>query len=69
MRKKVAILGYLFKKIKIKLMLRIGKKWEKWWPREDLNLRPLPCQGSALPAELRDHQIGVYCSKLKLNLF
>lgn len=28
---------------------------KKWWPREDSNLRPLPCQGSALPTELRDH--------------
>ncbi len=26
-----------------------------WWPRLDLNQRPLPCQGSALPTELRDH--------------
>ena len=29
---------------------------KKWWPREDSNLRPLPCQGSALPTELRDQQ-------------
>ena len=27
---------------------------EKWWLRLDLNQRPLPCQGSALPTELRD---------------
>ena len=24
-----------------------------WWAREDLNLGPLPCQGSALTPELR----------------
>ncbi len=26
----------------------------EWWPRLDSNQRPLPCQGSALPTELRD---------------
>ncbi len=26
-----------------------------WWLRLDLNQRPLPCQGSALPTELRNH--------------
>ncbi len=26
---------------------------EAWWAREDLNLGPLPCQGSALTPELR----------------
>lgn len=28
---------------------------KKWWLRLDLNQRPLPCQGSALPTELRNH--------------
>ena len=31
----------------------------KWWPRMDSNHRPLPCQGSALPTELRDQRFGI----------
>ena len=27
--------------------------YQGWWAREDLNLGPLPCQGSALTPELR----------------
>jgi hypothetical protein len=27
--------------------------YQAWWAREDLNLGPLPCQGSALTPELR----------------
>ena len=26
--------------------------WKQWCALQDLNLRPLPCEGSALPAEL-----------------
>ncbi len=28
----------------------------KWWAREDSNLRPTPCKGAALPAELPAHE-------------
>ena len=28
------------------------KKLEKWWAMQGLNLRPHPCKGCALPAEL-----------------
>ena len=30
-----------------------GNPCKLWWAREDLNLGPLPCQGSALTPELR----------------
>ena len=30
-----------------------GPRNRSWWAREDLNLGPLPCQGSALTPELR----------------
>lgn len=39
--------------------IRRKQKWDnKWWPRLDSNQRPLPCQGSALPTELRDQNGG-----------
>ena len=31
----------------------VGSNSLHWWAREDLNLGPLPCQGSALTPELR----------------
>ena len=34
-------------------------KFRKWWLRLDSNQRPLPCQGSALPTELRYHPINL----------
>ena len=33
-----------------------GKETENWYARQDLNLRPLPPQGSALSPELRAHK-------------
>ena len=43
---------------------------KKWWSRLDLNQRPLPCEGNALPAELRDHfnyYIMIYTLKQSLK--
>lgn len=40
-----------------------ANKSKQWWPRLDSNQRPLPCQGSALPTELRDR------SKIKTGLY
>ena len=34
--------------------IEFGRFLYEWWPRLDSNQRPLPCQGSALPTELRD---------------
>ena len=38
--------------------LRIGGRtvwWDEWWATKDLNLGPLPCEGSALTTELVAH--------------
>ena len=43
-------------------------KEAKWWPRMDSNHRPLPCQGSALPTELRDLIKNENLSKIILKL-
>lgn len=45
----------------------MGGYW-KWWPRLDLNQRPLPCQGSALPTELRDQQKRNYTQKFSKRI-
>ena len=34
-----------------------GKK-ENWWSRRESNPRPLECHSSALPTELRPHEVG-----------
>gem|GEM_PF-6590547 len=36
---------------------------QKWSPRTDLNCRPLPYQGSALPTELPGH----FCEPIVTN--
>lgn len=45
----------------------------KWWLRLDSNQRPLPCQGSALPTELRYHfskwqRLQTKCLNINYNL-
>ena len=37
----------------------------KWWAVQGLNLRPLPCEGSALPAELTAPDPGTTCLGLR----
>src|SRR5580692_13200329 len=40
--------------------LRIGgrtEQWGEWWATKDLNLGPLPCEGSALTTELVAHAV------------
>src|SRR5271170_6574881 len=42
------------------LRLRIGgrtEQWGEWWATKDLNLGPLPCEGSALTTELVAHAV------------
>ena len=38
-----------------------------WWHRLDLNQRPLPFQGSALPAELQCHMVKVRRIELRIE--
>ena len=42
-------LGWCWMRHRRALIRRVRQGMEQWWAREDLNLGPLPCQGSALP--------------------
>ena len=39
--------------------LQPGNPLNLWWRRRDLNPRPPPCEGDALPAELLPHELKI----------
>src|SRR5271169_1934751 len=51
------------------LRLRIGgrtEQWGEWWATKDLNLGPLPCEGSALTTELVAHAVRQFRGRTEI---
>src|SRR5271154_1110434 len=49
--------------------LRIGgrtEQWGEWWATKDLNLGPLPCEGSALTTELVAHAVRQFRGRTEI---